>query len=259
MAKDLFSKISNITENMTSSSAGSRAVEAPVHSGSDVSRIASGVVLRGDISTRTDIRFDGQLDGKIFSEGRIVVGDTANIRGSIICTDIELWGKVEGDIYVKNVLSVKGTAIINGNIHVRKLQVEMGAQINGTCGMISEEQFTKMADEVVAVKLPKPAAPAPVQQPVRPAAQPQAAAPAPSAAPAPAKAEAPAPKPAAPAPAPKPAAPAPAPAPKPVEAPKSEPVKFAAEPTKLEPSTAEEIEEGLAGMGKPKSRSPFSY
>ena len=141
-------------------SSSSRTIDQMVTS-NETSRIAGGVVIRGDVSSRADIRVDGQLDGKIFSEGRITIGETANIKGSIVCTDLDLWGKIDGDIYIKNVLSVKGTAVIDGNIHVRKLQVEMGAQINGTCGMITEEDFTKMADQVVSIKLPKPKAPAP--------------------------------------------------------------------------------------------------
>lgn len=142
----------------------------------EVSRIAQGVIIKGDISSRSDIRVDGQMNGKLFSEGRVIVGETAVIQGSLICTDVDLFGKVEGDLYVNNVLSVKGSAIINGNIHVRKLQVEMGAQINGTCSMIGEEEFRQFADQVVSVKLPSEKKPAPRK--VEPAPAPKVEAPA---------------------------------------------------------------------------------
>lgn len=128
----------------------------PVVNVNEVSRLAQGVVIKGDISSASDIRVDGQLEGKLYSDGRIVVGETANLKGSLVCSDVDFWGKMEGDLYVKNVLSVKGTAVINGNIHVRKLQVEMGAQINGTCKMISEDEFSALADEVITVKAPEP-------------------------------------------------------------------------------------------------------
>lgn len=111
----------------------------------EVSRIAEGVVIKGDITSRSDIRVDGQIDGTICSEGRIVVGETANLTGSLFCNDIDFWGRMDGDLYVRDVLSVKGTAVINGNIHVRKLQVEMGAQINGSCHMITEEEYDAAA------------------------------------------------------------------------------------------------------------------
>lgn len=121
----------------------SRIVE-PVNA-NEVSRIAEGVVIKGDIKSRSDIRVDGQIDGTISSEGRIVVGETANLTGKLFCNDIDFWGRMDGDLFVRDVLSVKGTAVINGNIHVRKLQVEMGAQINGSCHMITEADYDAAA------------------------------------------------------------------------------------------------------------------
>ena len=59
---------------------------------------------------------------------------------------LDLWGKMEGEIYVKDTVSIKSTSVINGNLHVRKLQVEIGAQINGSCQMITEQEY----DEKVA-------------------------------------------------------------------------------------------------------------
>lgn len=121
----------------------SRIVE-PVNA-NEVSRIAEGVVIKGDIKSRSDIRVDGQIDGTISSEGRIVVGETANLTGKLFCNDIDFWGRMDGDLFVRDVLSIKGTAVINGNIHVRKLQVEMGAQINGSCHMITEADYDAAA------------------------------------------------------------------------------------------------------------------
>ena len=80
----------------------------------------------------TDIRVDGAINGKVHSEGKVVVGETAKLSGSLMCKNLDFWGKMEGDIYVKDTLSLKSLAVINGNLHVRKLQVELGAQINRT-------------------------------------------------------------------------------------------------------------------------------
>lgn len=115
----------------------------------EVSRIAQGVSIKGDITSHSDIRVDGQIEGTIFSEGRIVVGETAVMKGRLLCNDTDFWGRMDGDIFVRNVLSIKGSAVINGNIHVRKIQVEMGAQINGSCHMITEEEFDAAAGKVV--------------------------------------------------------------------------------------------------------------
>ena len=46
----------------------------------EVSRIGQSVVISGDISSRSDIRIDGQMEGKLYSEGRVVIGETAKIK-----------------------------------------------------------------------------------------------------------------------------------------------------------------------------------
>ncbi|MDY3784064.1 MAG: polymer-forming cytoskeletal protein [Candidatus Cryptobacteroides sp.] len=124
----------------------------PVLNVNDVSRISSGTVIKGEISSDSDIRVDGVVDGKMYSKGKIVVGETAVLKGDLLCNVVDLWGKMDGDIYVKDVLSVKNSAVINGNIYVRKFQVEMGAQINGSCHMISEAEYDKYVASVVSTK-----------------------------------------------------------------------------------------------------------
>ena len=71
-----------------------------------ISRISTGTVIKGEIMSPYDIRIDGTFDGKVQSKGRVVVGETAVVKGDIICENIDLWGKVEGNIFVKDTLSL---------------------------------------------------------------------------------------------------------------------------------------------------------
>ena len=124
----------------------------PIVNVNDVSRISAGTVIKGEISSDSDIRVDGTVDGKMYSTGKIVVGESAVLKGDLLCNVVDMWGKMDGDIYVKEVLSVKNSAVINGNIYVRKFQVEMGAQINGSCHMIGEAEYDKFVSSVVSTK-----------------------------------------------------------------------------------------------------------
>ena len=120
----------------------------------DVSRISAGSTIRGEIISPYDIRIDGTVEGKIYSKGKIVVGENSVVTGSLLCNNVDFWGKMEGDIYVKDTMTLKGAASVNGSINVRKFQVEMGAQINGTCHMISEADYEKFVSEVVKTQVP---------------------------------------------------------------------------------------------------------
>ena len=109
-----------------------------------VSRISAGTVIKGEIQSPYDLRIDGTFDGKILTKGRVVVGETAVIKGDIICENIDLWGSVEGDLFVKDTLALKEGCKMNGNINISRLSVELGATFNGTCKTITEADFNKL-------------------------------------------------------------------------------------------------------------------
>lgn len=117
-----------------------------------ISRISSGTIIKGEIVSPGDIRIDGTFDGKIQSRGRVVIGETALIKGDIVCDNVDLWGKVDGNIFVKDTLALKEGCVVNGNLHIKKLSVELGATFNGNCKMISESEFDKLAGVQTTVK-----------------------------------------------------------------------------------------------------------
>ena len=122
----------------------------PVVNANAISRISAGTVIKGEILSPCDIRIDGTFEGKIQSKGRVVVGESAHIKGDIVCDSIDLWGKVEGNVFVKDTLNLKEGCTVNGNLNVRKLSVELGATFNGNCKTITEADF----DRVVGAKTP---------------------------------------------------------------------------------------------------------
>ena len=125
-----------------------------------ISRISTGTVIKGEIMSPYDIRIDGTFDGKVQSMGRGVVGETAVVKGDIVCENIDLWGKVEGNIFVKDTLSLMEGCSVTGNLNVRRLAVELGSTFICNCSMISEAEFNKIA----GVEAPKAEAkPAPAK------------------------------------------------------------------------------------------------
>ena len=117
----------------------------PVVNANAISRISAGTIIKGEVLSPCDIRIDGTFEGKIQSKGRVVVGESAHIKGDIVCDCIDLWGKVEGNVFVKDTLNLKEGCVVNGNLNIRKLSVELGATFNGNCKMISETDFDRVA------------------------------------------------------------------------------------------------------------------
>lgn len=147
MGKVLYRLISN--KNFINNSNMESAVNA-----NEVCRIAVGASIKGDLSSRTDIRVDGNVDGILHSEGRIVVGESAVLSGKILCRNLDFWGKIDGDLYVQDTLSLKSSAAVNGNIYVSKIQMELGVKLNGCCKMISSDEYDGLVEANVKNRVP---------------------------------------------------------------------------------------------------------
>ena len=126
----------------------------PVSNINEVSRISTGTVIKGEISSPDDIRIDGTFIGKVYSEGRVVVGENAMIEGDVICDNIDMWGKSKGNFYVKDTLSLHDGCVVKGDLHIRRLVVELGSRFDGNCKMIEDADFEAIAREVKGEKNP---------------------------------------------------------------------------------------------------------
>ncbi len=126
----------------------SNKTQTPVVNVNEVSRISTGTVIKGEINSPNDIRIDGVFEGKIFSKGRVVVGEKAEIKGDIVCDNVDFWGKMTGSLFVRDTLTLKDTCSVNGDLHVQRLVVELGAHFDGTCKMLKEGEFEHVSKPV---------------------------------------------------------------------------------------------------------------
>ena len=110
----------------------------------DISRISAGSSIKGEITSPNDIRIDGNFEGKVISQAKVVVGEKAIVKGDIVCANCDFWGRIDGNFYVKDTLCLKDTCVVTGDLHIRRLQVDLDATFNGNCKMISEDEFNRL-------------------------------------------------------------------------------------------------------------------
>src|SRR5690349_17735039 len=115
--------------------------------------IAAGTTLKGDISSNGDIRIDGNLQGNIQCQAKVVIGANGSVEGDISGQQADIMGKVSGTIKVKELLQLKGGSHVNGNLYAGKLQIEPSANFNGQCHMTTATNG--QVNEVVAEKKAK--------------------------------------------------------------------------------------------------------
>jgi len=89
----------------------------------------------GDITTNGDIRIDGELNGNLNVSGKIVIGETGKISGTVECQNIEVYGFIKGKLIVKELAMLRATAKLEADIKTKKLGVEPNAVFTGNCLM----------------------------------------------------------------------------------------------------------------------------
>ncbi|MFV9549527.1 bactofilin family protein [Algibacter sp. PT7-4] len=97
--------------------------------------IAKGTKLVGDFSSQGDLRIDGVIEGNIKTSGKVVVGKSGSIKGTLNGTDAYFEGNFSGKLTLVGTLTLKASAHIEGEVVAEKLAVEPGATFNVTCVM----------------------------------------------------------------------------------------------------------------------------
>lgn len=100
-----------------------------------LNRIVEGTKIKGEIKTDSNFRLDGFLDGRLDTNGKLVVGVTGKVEGEVTCSNADIEGEVIGNIKVDGLLILKSTARVTGNITAGKIGIENGADFNGNCNM----------------------------------------------------------------------------------------------------------------------------
>lgn len=97
--------------------------------------ISLGTKLVGDFNSEGDFRIDGTIEGNIKTTGKVVVGKSGVIKGTLQGTDAYFEGKFSGKLALSGTLTLKASAHIEGEVVAGKLAVEPGATFNVTCIM----------------------------------------------------------------------------------------------------------------------------
>ena len=80
-----------------------------------------------------------------------MIGESSKVKGKVLCGSCDLWGTVEGEIFVEELINLKDKSTLTGSLKTPKLGIEVGAIFNGTCNIITKEQFNKYLNEIVSL------------------------------------------------------------------------------------------------------------
>lgn len=106
-----------------------------------VTRISNDTKITGTIITQHDIRIDGYLEGKIKTEGKLVIGETGKCKGEVECNSVDISGSFDGVLKSAELASLREKCVFTGEIHADQLSIEPTVRISGK--LISPELSKK--------------------------------------------------------------------------------------------------------------------
>lgn len=93
--------------------------------------ISRGVKIEGKITSSGNIRVDGEIQGDIFSQSNITIGEDAKVNGQINANSITIGGNVSGIVRAKEKLILDSKSNLKGDIFTKSLVIEEGAKFDG--------------------------------------------------------------------------------------------------------------------------------
>lgn len=95
------------------------------------------------------VRIDGRFEGEITSDGALVLGRTASVKGVIKVGMLTSCGRIEGDVSAAKRAKLEKNSVLVGSLSTPKLVMEQGAVLEGGITM-SEDKGGSESNVVAA-------------------------------------------------------------------------------------------------------------
>lgn len=107
-------------------------VGQPVQVTSTVGIVIPGIIVKGEILGKGDIKIEGVVEGKINLEGLVSVSSKGEVKGEIAAINVAVAGRVEGNVTAREKAEIQPSGQVQGDISAARIIVAEGAQINGS-------------------------------------------------------------------------------------------------------------------------------
>jgi cytoskeletal protein CcmA (bactofilin family) len=100
----------------------------------------------GELRFRDTFRVDGQVTGKVVSDGELMVGETGCVDGEIAVAAVFVSGTVKGHLRASRRVEISARGRVLAEIETPSLVIEDGAFFEGRCSMQPRVQATATAE-----------------------------------------------------------------------------------------------------------------
>ena len=99
--------------------------------------------FKGSIKSKGLIRIDGEMEGDVFTQGDVVIGESGKVTLELKARNVAVAGRFEGTLETEGKLEIRSTGIVLGNVKTNGLLVDDGAVFSGNMEMRRKDQVIK--------------------------------------------------------------------------------------------------------------------
>lgn len=111
------------------------------------SYVGSNTTIKGNFECKEDFLVEGTVEGNLRSEGLIVLGKDAVVKGEVSAKEVAISGIIVGTVRCLERLEIFESAKIMGTIQAPVLQMASGAQINARIIMSRNVELISQSPE----------------------------------------------------------------------------------------------------------------
>ncbi|HWF58963.1 MAG TPA: polymer-forming cytoskeletal protein [Nitrospira sp.] len=101
----------------------------------NITLLAKGVELKGEIKVDGTVRIDGRLDGDVHTKGEVIVGEDGVVKGTIHADSLISSGRIKATVTATGKIQLLKTAVLIGEVHCPTMLMEEGAKFQGVSDM----------------------------------------------------------------------------------------------------------------------------
>jgi cytoskeletal protein CcmA (bactofilin family) len=137
----------------SSAKSGDRDTIASIGQAAQLSIVAHGTRIVGEIECEGIIKIEGRVEGVVRGQEQVVVAPGGMVMGDIHGDEVVIAGRVEGDIGATGRVELRAGGAVQGDITAPKVAVQEGGELNGRIQMeravttraVSADQLRKTA------------------------------------------------------------------------------------------------------------------
>lgn len=102
------------------------------------SKVGQTVAISGDIQSREELFIDGEVEGTLVLQQRLIVGPNGKVRASVKAKEVVVQGTIHGNVHAAEKIILRKDSTLVGDIRTSGIVIDDGAYFKGSIDIVRD-------------------------------------------------------------------------------------------------------------------------